>query len=309
MAERKPETNNDPKTKYRNESSVKAVSAKATSVKAAPSKAASVKATTAKAADKKSDRRPGCLNTCLALVATIFCACLALAIYSQSSDVKAARRERALLLEIAESLELNKTRPDLGLAHSETEMPLPEEPGVQYISAFDIEMREINPDYLCWIKIDDTEIDYPVVRGLDNEKYLDTSFYGEKNGLGTLFMDYRCVGDSVPHIIIFGHNSRHGDMFGSLRNFLDERYLAEHPVITLKANDRITEYEIFSARRTNVNDPAYFIDFSEPGAFRVFAERCGAPPGSAQIITLSTCVSGNDKDERVVIQGTLRIKN
>ena len=171
-------------------------------------------------------------------------------------------------------------------------------------SAFDAGMREINPDYLCWLTIDGTNVDYPVVRGGDNEKYLVKSFSGEQNPFGAIFMDYRCVGEYVPHIIIYGHNSRHGDMFGGLEKFLDRQYMAERPIITLKINDRIVEYEIFAARNTTVTDPAYELDFRTPGSFRAFAGRCGAPPNSKQIITLSTCVNDDD-DKRVIVQGAV----
>jgi sortase B len=174
-----------------------------------------------------------------------------------------------------------------------------------YLSAFDLEMREINPDYICWIKIDDTVIDYPVVRAENNEKYLDLSFYGEENVFGALFMDYRCAGDYVPHIIIYGHNSKFGDMFGGLRKFLNDDYLSAHSIITLLANDRLVKYEIYSARQTDVNDAAYEIYFSSPALFQAFAEKNGAPPDAVQILTLSTCVSGNNADERVVVQGRL----
>jgi sortase B len=198
-----------------------------------------------------------------------------------------------------------------------------------YISSFDAGMREVNPDYVFWISIADTQVDYPVVRAGDNEKYLDLSFSGEKNMLGALFMDYRCEGEIAPnpaviapdsgasnpthpsaqqiitHIIIYGHNSRQGDFFGGLHYFLDAGYLAERPEITIKVNDRIFIYKIFSARRTTVNDPAYFLDFDEPGSFGAFLDRCGAPPEAEQIITLSTCVSGYDADERIVVQGML----
>jgi hypothetical protein len=95
-------------------------------------------------------------------------------------------------------------------------------------------------------------------------------------------------------------------MFGGLDRFANEKYMAEHPIITLTVNDRVLEYEIFSARRTTVNDPAYFLDFSAPGAFAAFAERNGAPPDARQIITLSTCVSGNNIDERFIVQGVLK---
>ena len=89
-----------------------------------------------------------------------------------------------------------------------------------YLHPFDKEMLQINPDFIAWITVDGTPIDYPVVRGNDNERYMTTSFYGEQNIFGTLFMDYRNRGSFVPHIIIYGHNSRNDRKFSSLRRFL-----------------------------------------------------------------------------------------
>ena len=182
-------------------------------------------------------------------------------------------------------------------------------------SAFDAQMREINPDYVCWIRIEGTVVDYPVVRGEDNEKYLNMSFHGDKNALGSLFMDYRCAagtidgdasaGGYVPHIIIYGHNAKSGDLFGNLWRLLDGDYLAEHPKIALIAGGRIVEYEIFSVRESDITDAAYNVDFSAPNALRDFAESCGAPPDTLQIVTLSTCVSAGDDDARVIVQGAL----
>jgi len=217
----------------------------------------------------------------LAIVTTACALVFSVIVFADLFDRRDMHQEQLTLLEILES-----------------DVPL--------LSAFDLEMRSINPDYLCWITIEGTEVDYPVVRGNDNETYLDLSFFGADNRYGTLFMDYRCVGDYVPHIIIYGHNSRHGDMFGSLREFLDGQHLAEHPLITLKINDRVVEYEIFSVRKTDIHDPAYDLAFGVPGAFRAFAERCGAPSGTTQILTLSTCVSGNNDDERLIVQGAFR---
>jgi sortase B len=164
----------------------------------------------------------------------------------------------------------------------------------------------VNPDYKCWLSIEGTVIDYPVVRADDNEKYLNLTFFGEENKYGALFMDYRCDADLTPHIIIYGHNTKDGDIFGGLRNFLNAKYVIEHPVIELTADGEIEEYEIFAARKTKTDDLAYFIDFGAPGSFEEFAERCGAPEGTKKILTLSTCVSGNDKDERVIVQASLR---
>ena len=240
----------------------------------------------------------------LAIVGTICTVVLTTALIVNIVDLRAFHAKHNSLLELAEALESEREMaPFLSQLPYTNIPPAQSSPAPQYISAFDVGMRDINPDYICWIKIEDTKIDYPVVRGEDNEKYLNLSFFNERNGLGALFMDYRCEGEYVPHIIIYGHNARSGDLFGGLRRFLNERYLEEHPTISLKVNDRIVEYEIFSARETDVADIAYDLDFSAPGSFSEFAENCGAPPDTAQIITLSTCVSGYNKDERVIVQG------
>ncbi|MCL2852990.1 MAG: class B sortase [Defluviitaleaceae bacterium] len=218
-------------------------------------------------------------------------------LFAHMLDLSGSQRDRSLLQEFLQEFFAGANLTNANM------QPLGDE---VFLSAFDAEMRRINPDYVCWITIEGTPADYPVVRGSDNERYLDTSFFGERNAFGTLFMDYRNAGEHVPHIIIYGHNSRHGNKFGELHKFLDAHHLAMHPTITLRINDRIVEYEIFAARHTDIHDPAYFLDFSAPGSFQTFAERVGAPQGTVQIITLSTCVSGDDIDGRVVVQGALR---
>ena len=258
--------------------------------------------TGANAGKKPGRALPGVVSYVVIIVVTVvasFIAAITLGMVLRNrADVKSSRDERDSLLEIAKVSEVNISRPKSGVSPSET----PD----TYLSAFAAEMREINPDYVFWISMADTPVDYPVVRGSDNEKYLNMSFSGERNMLGALFLDCRCERSGVPNIIIYGHNSKEGDMFGSLRQLLDGQYLGDHPTITLKYDDRVAEFEIFSARATDVYDPAYFLDFSEADSFAAFLERCGAPADAEQIVTLSTCVSGNNADERVVVQGTLR---
>jgi sortase B len=103
-------------------------------------------------------------------------------------------------------------------------------------------------------------------------------------------------------MIIYGHNTSNGEMFGGLRHFLDKDYLAEHPEIVLEVDGIVNTYKIFNARKSNIHDPAYNLSLDEDDAFASFKENCGAPADAVQIITLSTCVSGNDDDERVIIQ-------
>ena len=225
---------------------------------------------------------------CLAALTTICAVLLAAKVISHEADLAASMRELATLPQLPETPELEWAT----LKHH-NEM-----------------MRGINPDYAGLLRIEGSPVSYPLVRGSDNAKYLSTSFEEAETPFGALFMDYRCAGKNLPHIIVYGHH--YGDaggnryLFGSLDAFFDEQYATEHRVITFIDNDWLHEYEIFSVRVTDVNDPAYQLNFSTPGSFEGFLERIGAPAGATQIFTLSTCVGAGGDDRRIVIQGALR---
>ena len=178
-------------------------------------------------------------------------------------------------------------------------------------SALDEEMRQINHNYVGWLRIDGTSVDYPVVRGDDNERYLNTSFNGEESLAGAIFMDYRIHGDflvyrpdeSIPHIILYGHNVPQGGMFSDLQRLFNDHFLEENRIITFIVDGVEIEFEIFSVRMTDIHDPAYFLDFDAIRAFPRSADRINAPLHATQIITLSTCTRGGDDDARIIVQG------
>ncbi|MCL2088579.1 MAG: class B sortase [Oscillospiraceae bacterium] len=212
----------------------------------------------------------------IAMVTTVCAVLLAFVVIPHLADLRAFRREQA---------------------------------GLPELSPFDSYWHEINPDYVGWLKIDGTAIDFPVVRADDNERYLDTTFRGDKNRLGAIFMDYRNTDEDSRHIIIYGHQANNTDgewlLFGGLEDFIDEDYMTDHPVIMFMQNDSVAEYEIFSARKTDVNDPAYQIDFAGSDSFSRFAQKNGAHPDAEKIITLSTCI-GADNDSRLIVQGVFK---
>ena len=91
------------------------------------------------------------------------------------------------------------------------------------------ELQALNPDVLGWLTIYGTNIDYPLVQGEDNEKYLNHNPKLEAEGSGSLFLDYRNARDfSDFNTIIFGHHMAHHEMFGDLDEFLDEDFWNEH---------------------------------------------------------------------------------
>lgn len=120
----------------------------------------------------------------------------------------------------------------------------PEETEAPYSSPvkFD-ELREINPEIVGWLRIEDTQIDYPIVQAGNNDTYLKTDFEGKKNAAGAIFLDYESEPDfSGRHNIIYGHNMKNGSMFKDIVKYKDEEYFKEHQDIIVYTPER--EYRL-----------------------------------------------------------------
>lgn len=88
-----------------------------------------------------------------------------------------------------------------------------------------------NEDVVGWIYCPDTRVNYPVLQGEDNAKYLHHMITKEYNFAGSIFMDYRNKPDlSDTGTIIYGHHMKNGSMFQMLHNYVDQSYYDEHPV-------------------------------------------------------------------------------
>lgn len=81
------------------------------------------------------------------------------------------------------------------------------------------DMKSKFPHAVGWIRSSDGKVDYPVVRGEDNETYLRRAADGEENVFGSIFMDYRNTGFADPFVMVYGHMTKDGSMFGSLNAF------------------------------------------------------------------------------------------
>lgn len=102
-----------------------------------------------------------------------------------------------------------------------------------------------NDEVIAILNIDD-EINTPVAQTNDNQFYLKKSLSLKKSVLGSVFMDYRVNKDS-KQINIYGHNStKYKPPFNALEGYLKKDYFNEHRNISLKIDNEIKKYEIFS---------------------------------------------------------------
>jgi sortase B len=116
-------------------------------------------------------------------------------------------------------------------------------------------LYDLNMDFAGWLKVNDTEIDYPVVQTLsDPEYYLERNFAGEHSASGTLFLseisDFWRPSDLL---IIYGHHMKNGSMFGNLKKYLKKDYLDTHRALRFDTLDARHEYEVIAIIRTSVS--------------------------------------------------------
>ena len=162
------------------------------------------------------------------------------------------------------------------------------------------ELAAINRDFIGWMTVG-SSIDYPVVRGSDNSKYIGTTFAGARNTAGAIFMDYRHTNGFGEQVCtIYGHYTRDGSMFAPLIHYLDQNYMKNNPNINVTTRDgRALTYRIFAARLTDAWDIAYTISVSEASSARdVFPN---VPENANRFLLLSTCTRGGSEDERILV--------
>ena len=172
-----------------------------------------------------------------------------------------------------------------------------------------------NGDFIAWLSIPGTPIDYPVVRTGDSDYYLNHTFSGRKSYLGTLFSlegtDYETPGRNIG---IYGHHIRSSGeaMFSPLLSYKDPEFCAAHAVIYLDSLYHSAAYRVFAAvnLRSGEWDPAT-ARFAGDEDFLAFVRRAraqalydtGIEPGAEdEILTLITCDrSYSDPDGRLVV--------
>lgn len=173
------------------------------------------------------------------------------------------------------------------------------------------ELASQNPDVVGWLTLYGTGVDYPLVQGEDNEKYLNTNPAGEFALSGSLFLDWRCAGDfSDPSTIIFGHHMENSLMFGDLDQYGDSEYFEQHRYGNIYYGGRSHGVEVCAYLLVDAYDEVVYSTTvgSSPTVDEFLAylkEHAGqwvdgGLSASDHMLVLSTCGSGTN-DRHVVI--------
>lgn len=176
-------------------------------------------------------------------------------------------------------------------------------------------LKEQNSDTIAYIKVNGTNIDYVVVKGNDNSYYLNHNFNKEYNVAGWIFSDYHNKFDETDkNIVIFGHNTKNGSMFGTLKNVLDKSWQEnkDNLEITLVTEKEQYKYQVFSTYSIIAED--YYINtlFNSDGEYSRFINEIRSRSNydynvevnsNDKILTLSSCIG--DGKKRVVLHAKL----
>ena len=181
-------------------------------------------------------------------------------------------------------------------------------------------LKQINDDVIGWLKVNNTNIDYPIVQYIDNDYYLNKNLKKEKDNSGWLFLDYRA--DSVnlsQNNIIFGHNMYYsGVMFGTLYKTKYSNWYTnpDNQIIEFDTLYGKMKWQIFSIYVTPVTNDYLIADFSTDNKFQDFLNlitdrsiyNFNTPVSTSdKILTLSTCSDNGQK--RLVIHAVLLSDN
>lgn len=170
------------------------------------------------------------------------------------------------------------------------------------------EMQKLSPDAIAWITIDDTQISYPVMQGIDNTEYLNKNSQGEYSLSGAIFLDSannRYFTDDYN--VLYGHHMAGGYMFGAIDFFENEEYFDKHRKGTLLVvNGKKYSVDIYAFVETDASVSTVF-DVTIGGDIRSYVAsnaKIYRQPVGGRVLALSTCKSPLTT-ERTVLFATI----
>lgn len=173
-----------------------------------------------------------------------------------------------------------------------------------------------NSDFVGWLHVENTNIDYPVMFTPDDpEYYLRRAFDRTASQSGTPFISENCTIDS-DFFIIYGHNMKNNTMFGTLDCYAEKSFWEENPCFSFITVSEQREYEVFAALETRVlyQDETGYRYYFQVGDLTedAFNELTGwlqenalyntgiTPAYGEQIVVLSTC-SYHESNGRFIV--------
>lgn len=179
-------------------------------------------------------------------------------------------------------------------------------------------LREQNSDFIGWISIEGTNLDFPVMFAPNNKDfYLRRDFNKEFSVYGVPYLDEKTTlgaNDQSENLVVYGHNMKTGTIFGCLTDYKKAETYTQHPYIEFDTVYGDGKYEVFAAFAIDVvADTSFvynqYIDLDEE-EYNTYVDEVIArsdvdsgirPTYGEQLLTLSTCEYSSDNGRYVVV--------
>ncbi len=176
------------------------------------------------------------------------------------------------------------------------------------------ELLAQNNDFIGWIKIEGTNVNYPVMQTIDTPNfYLKHNFEKQYSDYGVPYLDEECFVDLTNNLVIYGHNMKNGTMFTDLEKYDSKEFWDEHQIINFDTMAEFSEYQVMYAFRFDTNNETFcyndYVDMNEEEFAEFMAEcekRMAYDTGiraeyGDEILTLSTCEYTHENGRFVVV--------
>ena len=180
------------------------------------------------------------------------------------------------------------------------------------------DLININSDFIGWIKIEDTNINYPIVQGTNNTYYLKHSFYKEYSNSGSIYMDATANSNfSSKNTFIYGHYTSDGSMFGQIGKYMKQDFYDKHKEIYIYTSEQNYKLEVFSVHVDKASSKSYQMNFTTDESYKDYIDLMKSYSviksdieidyTEDRIVTLYSCSHerGHAKDDRYFVHAKL----
>jgi len=173
------------------------------------------------------------------------------------------------------------------------------------------DLQAANSDVFGWLTVYGTQIDYPLVQGETNSKYLNMNVLGKYAISGSLFLDSQNSPDFTDfNSFIYGHHMEKNAMFAEIEYFADVSYFSEHRYGNLYYDGKDHGVEFFAFLAVDAYDMSvYDVGVPEERSQQYLDNLIQKAENireieittSDRIVLLSTCTSDSTNGRHVLV--------
>ena len=183
-------------------------------------------------------------------------------------------------------------------------------------------LQAANSEIYAYIKIEDTNVDYPIVQSAtDDEFYLrhtaEDKRWSASGAVYTESVNNKTFNDRVT--VIYGHNGYGDTFFTTLHRFEKEDFFNNHPYFYIYTPEKKLTYQVISAFKYDDRHIMNSFNFADTVQFLEFEQYLSNPSSAlknvrtqldkeldedSKIVVLSTCIT-NQKSSRYLVCGVL----